>query len=175
MYVTLSEIKTYLWDWQMSDANAQYLYDSATNILHTACRVDTFEAVEKTENVKYSYDNIYYLRCNVRSIVSIGWVAVTSDDYFLNWRRVTTDISYSSDKRGNVAIVYNAWYDPLPWDIKACVLSLCGYVQTHGKAQGISSYTQGDISITYNTQDSDQMSILKGIVSKYWFVEVYSN
>lgn len=172
MYVSLNEIKNYLNDPVMDDTKAQYLYDSSATILHTACRVTTFDDEVITEYHDYSFDDTYMLKSHVRDVVSIGGVAVTSDDYFIKGRRITTDKGYEADKRWRVAIVYNAGFLNTPWDIKSCILSLCAYCNTQSKSQGISSYTQGDVSITYSTQDQEQKMILSSVVWKYWFIDV---
>lgn len=171
MYVTIPEIKAFV-NPSMSDTQAQYLYDSSATILHVACRVDTFEDVIATEYLEYSRDDTYYLNNHPRVITSVWGTALTSTDYFLNGRKLTTDVWYVADKRNRVQIVYNAWFENTPWDIKSCILSLCAYCNTQSKSQGISSYSQGDLSITYNPQDQEQKMILSSVIAKYWFIKI---
>jgi hypothetical protein len=79
------------------------------------------------------------------------------------------DKQYSPDKWGNVIIEYTSWVDVTP-ELSSTVLSLCSYVYTASKGDWLSSYTQGDISMTFKEAKNH---VSQAIINKYSIIQVY--
>lgn len=164
-YVTNQQVKDHLGI--KDDVKASQVYDLATSLLHALCRVDSLLDAERVET--YKANDTYTLRNRPRSVQKIWWVTLTSNDYLLTGRLLQLDIVYPTDKRWNVSIEYTSWVDVTP-ELSSTVLSLCSYVYTASKGDWLSSYTQGDISMTFKEAKNH---VSQAIINKYSIIQVY--
>lgn len=165
-YATITDINTFLWtSWE--DNLINMLNWVATSQINNYLWVNTLNSATYTNEEydlygnnssffdrynfnNYTPNNIYYLRqINPTSITHINWVAVWN--YKLEWRRLELEnIPANTEQVFNkVKITYIAWFSVIPEDIKMIVYNLVWFMYNNRKAQGINSFTQGQLSVSY--------------------------
>ena len=166
-YVTTADINTFLWtsgedtlinmlNWIATSQINNYLWVSDLNsATYTNEEYDLYGNNSSFFN-KYNLLNpvnpnyVYYLKqINPTSVTHINTVAIWN--YKLNWRRLELEnIPANTEQVFNkVKITYIAWYTTIPEDIKMVVYNLVWFMYNSRKAQGINSFTQGQLSVSY--------------------------
>lgn len=182
MYITLAEAKAYWVTW--TDAQITEYINISESILNSMIWVDTLSKAPTTELHAQSMDWHYYLY-KMPSIwdcvTHFGWTDTTEmtrdDDYILRARRLTFyDLTPTANKFWMVKITYNTWYDTIPNDIKQAMYLLVSWAKAKAKSEGISNYSQGDVSMTYTAENfwttGKAKTRLDKLVNKYILVDV---
>lgn len=193
MLITLTQIKTHLWQPNMTDATAQILYDQAYWVLCGLCGVQNFDDDLVTDRFNFIWNWPYYLRSWPRkdnthnhTIHAVNWVDVDYWDWievFLQGRRVEFSSSLSLQPKSvewnTIEIQYHSGFNwNIPSDFLGALYSLISSVNIQSKSEWMKSYSQWDISIEYGDIKKDiswtNKSIIDKVVAKYGFIDVYS-
>ena len=173
MYSTLNEFKIYLWITDDSrNTELTMFLQSANGTLNKLLRVDSFEAWEKTENVKrilQDWNNVCIFTKNrpVEQILEIGgetyhgtnwsdFIVLCDRKVVFKWSSILNKIN----DFGVLTVKYKYWYSVIPPELKQLEMMLASwYVQQKGN-EGVSSYKLWDEQITFgnrNGQTADEM------------------
>lgn len=185
-YVSTADINVYLGiSWE--DAFIGVINDSAESIFNNligSTWLATWAVTEKIQYPAYQDSNwlyqgqIFYLgKKNPTAISTVDGVSVTiNTDYIIEGQKVflKTPLSRISTFPYRNTIVYTAWYATIPADLKQAMYLLVGALYNSRKSQGIDSFRQDLISVTYSKDseiqkllDPKSYSILQSIIRKY--------
>lgn len=181
-YISTAEANTYLWtSWQ--DTLVGVIIEIATNLVNRICWVETFTSWTMT-NESYDYNWVwpyYFTRVPVNSITHINWTSTTLvewTDYILRWQRVefAPNISFNWDTIWNkVKFTYTYWYANIPNDIKDATRILVSELWRKKDSEGISSRTQWDLSVTFNSvAEKETERKVKSLLAKYILPRVFA-
>lgn len=148
-YMSTSDLCIFLWISE-EDILINNLNWIATSYINDYLDIDTLYSSTYT-NEEYDYNNnIYYLNnINPTSITSINSVSPWLYKLYgrkleLQYSPINTDYVFNKIK-----ITYVAWYSVIPEDVKAVVYNLVWFLYNNRKAQGINSFSQGQLSVSY--------------------------
>jgi hypothetical protein len=183
MYVKLPDVKTFLW---ISDPNQDIKIDSMIDIAQaiTTNIIWDVEYWEKTEQITCC-DFVYWRigleillkNINIDEIVSINWIAYTGA-LGTNYRILPPNNSkvrfdWISQYTWNVTwkyfdIVYNAWYEVIPSDIKYLQYLLIGWMISNENWKPIKSYVVWDVEVVFALESLNTwVMTINSILSKY--------
>jgi hypothetical protein len=186
MLISLADIKTYLWNPSMTDAEATLLYNQSYAILCGLCNVESFDDIVTTDRFDFIWSWPYYLtRYSRNNLVSINGTSVSYTEgieYIARWRRIEFSsnilLSAKNTEFNYIEITYNSGFVTAPSDLSSALFALITYSNTANKAWGMKSYSQGDLSIEYlwssNDISKDSLNLISKVVGKYWFIDIYS-
>jgi len=151
-YVLTSELNTYLWtSWE--DILIEELNWLATAYINNFLRINTLNFTEDYEEEQdYNWSNVYMLsQINPANLTLVNWNAVVWQ-YKLVWRKLT--FQYAPANTDNVfnkiTFTHDYWFSTITDDIKAVVYEIVWYLYNSRKTSWINSFTQWQISITYD-------------------------
>ena len=165
MIITLSEFKDYLWITDTSqDALLNILLNSANDFVESYIGRKIAEATY-TEYKDWDGQRIILLdNYPVNTITSFQfnkWTIETPDfedidenSYKLSpkiWQIFLT--FYKRRGFQNYKIVYNAWYDPIPWDLKLATLKLAAWYYNKRTSDWVKSESVAGDSIGFDTTE----------------------
>lgn len=113
------------------------------------------------------------------TLKTINGVAIDSADYKIIGQKLylKNTVSSLTDFPYLCTIVYEAWYDPIPEDIKQVCLSLAAYINNTKTSQGISSFRQDLLTVQYGAKEVQDYLESMGqtqIINKYKYFYAYS-
>jgi len=178
-YISLADANLYLGtSWQ--DNLVTDAIDIASGIVDSICYT-SFNYNETTEKHKYNGSWPYYLARPIASLLELNGVSIASytdgNEYIKNGSRIEFDstILIQEDKRGMISIKYQWGYQTIPQAIQDATRIVLSSVWNAKNAEGISNWTQWDLSIAYNAV-AEQTSIakVKKLLWKYILPRVVS-
>lgn len=174
-YVTTTEVNTFLGtSWE--DSLITLLWDMVESFLHTSLRITSFSTAtynefhEATFPLNLNEKHFYILKeLNPTVLTAINDINVSSDDYLLEGRMLNLDTTYTVDDWNRVKFTYTAWFSTIPQDVKSMVLYGISGLYNARKGVGIKSFTQGQLTVSYNSQAEVDMfsSMYKSLMEKY--------
>jgi len=188
MYITLAEANAFL-ELSWKDTLVNIYISQAENILHSLCNVESFHDDSTTERHEYNANWPYYLKRHPRgnAITEINGVGVSyteGTEYILSGRTIlfanSVTLEAKSTERDYIEFTYTSWFETIPTDIKNAMFILVWWLQAKAKGVGLSSYSQGDISVSYSSTDetfgtsTNQKTIIDRIIGKYKFIDIYA-
>ncbi len=174
-YADTTDINLYLWvSWE--DNLINLLNRTATSLINSYLWVDELKNTTYTDEEHDFYwnnwipNNIYYLKqINPTEITSINWKSAWN--YKLNGRRLELQYSpINTDTIFNkVKITYKAWFLEIPEDIKMVAYNLVWFMYNNRKWQGINSFTQGQLSVSYSNWEGtyEEIQYILAWLDKY--------
>ena len=164
-YSTLSDFKAYLWI-DSSDTSQDSLLTSILNSanakLNNLCWVDSFAKWQHTEKIekRWIYDTEYWLEFRLKnkpvaSIDSLNWdsnVWTAWTDYLIMYDRRVRFKQLELDDWWILTVVYTAWYQTIPDDIKEMEMMLWSWMRQARSYEWVSSYRLWDESITFGSK-----------------------
>lgn len=154
----LENIKLYLWDTNIDDIQMSAILDSAlSEVSSILWDISYGEKTIRVSKNRIKKNTIGLLHINPISLISVWWVAITSDNYFINTTTnevVVKDIDYSNVNIANkLEVKYISWYHltgsdyNLPKELEAIIGDYVGFLYNWGK--DIASETLGPRSVSY--------------------------
>lgn len=178
-YISLSDANLYLGViWQ--DTLVTDAIDIASGIVDSICFTD-FVYAQTTEKHKYNWSWPYYLRKPITSLLELNGVNISTytdgTEYIKNGTRIEFDstILIQEDNRGMISIKYHWGYQTIPQAIQDATRIVLSSVWNAKNAEGISSWTQWDLSIAYNSiAEKTTDAKIKKLLWKYILPKVVS-
>ena len=169
MIITLSELKDYLWITDSSqDTILEIFVDSAnkyiTNYIWRNITAQDYTEYKDWDGQRiilldnYPVNKITSFKVNYWTIDTPDWVDVDANEYQLVPEEGKIFLTFNK-RRGfqNYEIEYNAWYDPIPWDLKLAWLKIAwSYYNTKDTDWVKSESVAGD-SITFWAKETDNI------------------
>lgn len=123
---------------------------------------------------------IFYLKnFHPTTITSINWntTLVANTDYILDGRRLEmkNPVSIPGDFPNRIAVVYEAWLEKVPYDVKTSCLFLAKWLHNQRKNADMASFKQDLLSVNFTTGksfldtlcDPSDSGFINLIVNKY--------
>ena len=176
-YITVTEANEFMGtSWE--DTLVTSLISYSESLLNTKLNVTTLESVPHDEEHKYNGAGPYYVKeLNPTVLTTVDNLVITGTYKFF-WRKLLLEYSPTPvDIVWNmITLQYTAWYVTIPEDIKTVMLMLVSWVYNKRKSVGIKSFEQGEVSVTYNTQEevSSFQDMYNLVISKYSKNDIYS-
>jgi len=160
-YVTEAELNTYLWtSWE--DTLLAVLNGIATAYINNFLRVTTLNAqTTYQETQDYTWKIEYFLsELNPSNLTLVNWNAVVWQTN-IEGRKLTFQFApINTDTVFNkITFTYNYGFATIPDAIKGVVYDIVSYLYNSRKTSWIKSFTQWQISITYEDTEA-----IKGIL-----------
>ena len=180
MYITISDLE--LQGITGENAYLQALVDRSEAIFNTLIGNEegilTQTRTQEFENV-CNVNSIWLEYSNPTSLTSVNGSSVASGDYkFIGQNlKLKNAVNSLSDFPYLLTIVYVAGYEETPDDVKQVCLSLAGYLHNAKNSQGISSFSQDLLQVSYGAKEAYDYIEKTGqssIINKYKTFYAYS-
>lgn len=183
-YVTTESVNVYLGT-SGEDPLIASLIASAESLFNHLINSNGISQATFTEKYRYPLGGfhsenmwrVFYLdNINPTSVTEVDGVAISSGNYYLEWRKLTlkTAVSYQQTFPHLNTIKYVAGYATIPDDVKLAIKMMVGFLYQSKNANWISSFTQDQLTVNFwwKTQSSIETmlstdSILSWIIGKY--------
>ena len=165
MIIELSEFKAYLWITDTSqDTLLEILLNSANDFVESYIGrkvwADDYTEYKDGDGQRiilldnYPVNTITSFQVNKWTIETPEFEDIDANSYKLSpkiWQLFLT--FYKRRGFQNYKIVYNAWYDPIPWDLKLATLKLAAWYYNQRTSDWVKSESVAGDSIGFDTTE----------------------